>query len=105
MTQHIGLGDGAIDVRNDHFVAVLPAEHVAFASGCALVGRCHTEHHLVDAFLQVKALLQTEKNNRNIRLGSIQWGALIDIQFARMSIAMSSDIYHMIRPHSSPMLW
>lgn len=50
------LCDGAIDVRNDNFIIVLPSEQIAFAPRGPLIRRRHTEHHLIHAFLQIQTI-------------------------------------------------
>lgn len=54
--QHIRLGDRAVNVRDHHLVAVLPAEQVALAARRALVRGRHTERDLVHTVLKVQAL-------------------------------------------------
>lgn len=53
MAQDVRLGDGAIDVRDDHLVVVLPAEQIALAARSALVGGGDTELDLVHSLLEV----------------------------------------------------
>lgn len=50
------LCNGAIDVRNNDLVVVLPPEQIAFASRRPLIRRRYTEHHLVHAIFQIQTV-------------------------------------------------
>lgn len=54
------LGDGAVDVGDDYFVVVPPAEHVALAARRALVRSGHAEHHLIHSLAKVQIFLMTK---------------------------------------------
>lgn len=51
------LGNGSVDVGNDNFIVVPPAENVTLAPRGALVRRGHTEHHLVHTFTEIQVFL------------------------------------------------
>ena len=63
VTQHVRLGDGTVNVRNDHLVIVTPQVNVTFATSRSLIGCCYAEHGLVSSISQVQFALESRKNH------------------------------------------
>lgn len=59
------LGDGAVNVRDHHFIVPVPKVDGGFTATCALILCGHTEHHLIGTIPQVQTLLQSKAQFKN----------------------------------------
>lgn len=61
VAEHIGFGDGAIDIADDDLVRVLPLVNMTFASWSALISRGHAKRGFIRTWTKVQLQLKNMK--------------------------------------------